>query len=111
MFSTIGSTRHVATFRSRVGSAFAGLGQPVGGSAASGRILSLASALGVAVTAFGSRSGFTPLSSQDSQMMILVMNNKIGLVEMEVAACFVAIAIVALTLMLGHTLWKSVADR
>jgi hypothetical protein len=63
-----------------------------------------------AVTAFGSRSGFTPLSSQDSQMMILVMNNKIGLVEMEVAACFVAIAIVALTLMLGHTLWKSVAD-
>jgi hypothetical protein len=44
-------------------------------------------------------------------MMILVLNNKIWLIEIEVAACFVVIAFVALTLMLGHILWESVADR
>jgi len=42
--------------------------------------------------------------------MLPVMNNKIFLVEIEVAACFVVIAFVALTLMLGHTLWESMAD-
>jgi hypothetical protein len=39
------------------------------------------------------------------------MDNKTWLVEMEVAACYVAVAIVALTLMLGNTLWKSVAGK
>ena len=43
--------------------------------------------------------------------MLLVMDNKTWLVEMEVAACFVAVAIVAFALMLGNTLWKSVAGK
>jgi hypothetical protein len=44
-------------------------------------------------------------------MMLLVMDNKTWLVEMEVAVCFVAIAMVALTLMMGHTLWKSMTGK
>ena len=43
--------------------------------------------------------------------MLLAMDNKTWLVEMEVAVCFVAVAIVAFTLMLGNTLWKSVAGK
>jgi len=43
--------------------------------------------------------------------MIVFMDNKTWLVEMEVAACFVAAAIVAFTLMLGNTLWNSVASK
>jgi hypothetical protein len=39
------------------------------------------------------------------------MDKKTWLVELEVAACFVVVAIVALVLMLGDTLWKSVAAR
>jgi len=41
--------------------------------------------------------------------MILVMDIKNWLVEVEVAACLSAGAIVALTLMLGHTLWMSLS--
>jgi hypothetical protein len=43
--------------------------------------------------------------------MLLAMDNKTSLIEMELAACFVAFAIVAFTLMLGNTLWKSVAGK
>ena len=43
--------------------------------------------------------------------MLLAMDKKTWFVEMEVAACYVAVAIVALTLMLGNTLWKSVAGK
>jgi hypothetical protein len=39
------------------------------------------------------------------------MHNKIWLVEMEVAVCFVAVAMVAFALMLGNTLWKRLADK
>jgi hypothetical protein len=39
------------------------------------------------------------------------MDNKTWLVEMEVAAGFVAVAIVAFTLMPGSILWKSVAGH
>jgi len=41
--------------------------------------------------------------------MLLAMDNKTWLVEMEVAVCFVAVAIVAFTLMLGNTLSYSLA--
>ena len=43
--------------------------------------------------------------------MLVVMDNKTWLVEMEVAACLVAVAIVAFTLMLGNTLWKSASGK
>jgi len=43
--------------------------------------------------------------------MLLFMDNKTWLLEMEVAACFVAVAIVAFALMLGNTLWKSVTGK
>jgi hypothetical protein len=43
--------------------------------------------------------------------MILDMNNRTWLIEAEVAACILAAAIVAFTLMMGHTLWKSVAGK
>jgi hypothetical protein len=39
------------------------------------------------------------------------MYNKTWLLEMEVAACFVAEAIVAIALMLGNNLWKCLADK
>jgi hypothetical protein len=41
----------------------------------------------------------------------MAMNNKTWLIEVEVAACIMAGAIVAFTLMLGHTLWKSLAGK
>jgi uncharacterized membrane protein len=41
----------------------------------------------------------------------MAMNNKTWLIEVEVAACTMAGAIVAFTLMLGHTLWKSLAGK
>jgi hypothetical protein len=43
--------------------------------------------------------------------MILVMDQKTWLIEVELAACILAGAIVALTLMLGHSLWKSMAGK
>jgi hypothetical protein len=43
--------------------------------------------------------------------MLMVMDNKSWLVEVEVAACILAVAIAALTLMVGHTLWMSVARK
>jgi len=39
--------------------------------------------------------------------MLKAMDNKTWLVEVEVGACLMAVAIVAFSLMLGHTLWKS----
>jgi hypothetical protein len=39
------------------------------------------------------------------------MKNKTWLIEVEFAACLVAVAIVAFTLMMGHTLWMSVARK
>ncbi len=41
----------------------------------------------------------------------MAMDNKTWIVEVAVAACFVAFAIVAFTLMLGNTLWKNVAAK
>jgi hypothetical protein len=41
----------------------------------------------------------------------MAMDRKTWLVEMEVGACFLAVAFVALALMLGDTLWKSVAGK
>jgi hypothetical protein len=40
-----------------------------------------------------------------------VMDNKTRLIEMEVAACCLAAAMIAFTLMLGHGLWKSLAGK
>jgi len=37
------------------------------------------------------------------------MDHKAWLIEAEFAACLVAAAMVAFTLMVGHTLWRSVA--
>ncbi len=39
------------------------------------------------------------------------MDKKTWLLEMEVAACFVAAALVAFALMLGNTLWKNVTGK
>jgi hypothetical protein len=58
---------------------------------------------------FGSCSGFTPWRPQDFQVMLLHMDNKKWLIEAEFAACLVAAAIVAFTLMVGHTMWRSMA--
>jgi predicted Co/Zn/Cd cation transporter (cation efflux family) len=41
--------------------------------------------------------------------MLLHMDNKKWLIEAEFAACLVAAAIVAFTLMVGHTMWRSMA--
>jgi hypothetical protein len=43
--------------------------------------------------------------------MFLVMDNKTWLVEVEVAACILVGVIVALTLMMGHTLWMNLARK
>jgi hypothetical protein len=43
--------------------------------------------------------------------MLMVMDNKTWLVEVEVATCLIAVAIVAFSLMLGHTLWMSLARK
>jgi hypothetical protein len=43
--------------------------------------------------------------------MIISMDNKNWLLELEVAACFVAVALLALALMLSNTLWKSLAGK
>jgi hypothetical protein len=39
------------------------------------------------------------------------MENKTRLIEVEVAACLLAAAIVAFTLMMGHTLWLRLARK
>jgi hypothetical protein len=39
------------------------------------------------------------------------MENKTWLIEMEVAACLMAVAILAFTLMVGHTLWMILARK
>ena len=41
--------------------------------------------------------------------MLWTVENKTWLIEVEVAACLVAVAMAAFTLMVGHTLWKSLA--
>ena len=43
--------------------------------------------------------------------MLLAMDNKTRLIEAEVAACVVALAIIAFCLMLGHTLWFNLVRR
>ena len=42
--------------------------------------------------------------------MLSAMKIKTRLIEVEVAVCIVAVAIVAFTLMVGHTLWKYMAN-
>jgi hypothetical protein len=39
------------------------------------------------------------------------MRNKNWLIKVEVAACLIAVALAAFTLMLGHTLWVSLARK
>jgi hypothetical protein len=39
------------------------------------------------------------------------MKNKQRLIEVEFAACLMAVAIIAFTLMMGHTLWISLARK
>jgi nitrogen fixation-related uncharacterized protein len=39
------------------------------------------------------------------------MKNQTWLIEMELAACLLAVAIIAFTLMVGHTLWASLARK
>jgi hypothetical protein len=39
------------------------------------------------------------------------VENKTWLIEVEVGACLMAVAIVAFSLMLGHTLWMSLARK
>jgi predicted Co/Zn/Cd cation transporter (cation efflux family) len=41
--------------------------------------------------------------------MLLAMDNKSWLVEAEFAACLFAMAVVAFTLMVGHTMWRAMA--
>jgi hypothetical protein len=65
-----------------------------------------ADALSAAEFGLGPWSGFTPWCRQDGSAILWFMDNKAWLLEMEVAACFVAVAIVAFALMLGSTLWK-----
>jgi hypothetical protein len=43
--------------------------------------------------------------------MFWAMDNKTWLLEVEVAVCLAAVAIVALALMLGSTLWKSLTGK
>jgi hypothetical protein len=43
--------------------------------------------------------------------MIMVMDNKAWPIEAGFAACILAGAIVAFTLMVGHTLWKTMAGK
>jgi hypothetical protein len=69
------------------------------------------SATKTACLRFDSRSGFTPWRLEAGPGMMLFMDYKTWFVEMEVAACFVAFAILAFSLMLGNTLWKSVAGE
>jgi len=44
-------------------------------------------------------------------VILVAMDRKTSLVEMEVAVCYLAVAFVALALMLADTLWKSVAGK
>jgi hypothetical protein len=43
--------------------------------------------------------------------MILAMDQKTWRIELAVAACILAVAVVAFTLMLGHSLCKSMAGK
>jgi hypothetical protein len=43
--------------------------------------------------------------------MLSDMKNKTWLIEAELAACLMAVAIVAFTLMMGHSLWMSLARK
>ena len=43
--------------------------------------------------------------------MLMVMDNKTWLVEVEVAACILVGAIVAFTLMMGNSLWMRLARK
>ena len=39
------------------------------------------------------------------------MDNKTWLIELEVAACLMAMILVAFTLMVGNNLWKTIAGK
>jgi len=39
------------------------------------------------------------------------MDNKTWLVEVAVTACLAALAMIAFTLMVGHTLWKQMTSK
>jgi hypothetical protein len=43
--------------------------------------------------------------------MIWGMDNRTWLIEVAVAACILAVAIVAFGLMVGHGLWKTMAGK
>jgi len=56
-------------------------------------------------------SGYTPWRPPVYHVMMWAMDNRTWLVEAEVAACVLAGAIIAFTLMVGHTLWKTMAGK
>jgi hypothetical protein len=60
---------------------------------------------------FDSRWGFTPWRAQSGQRMLLVMDIKTWIVEVEVAACISLGAIIVFTLMVGHTVLMSLARK
>ena len=43
--------------------------------------------------------------------MLGLMDNKSWLIELEVAVCLVALSMAALTLMVGHHLWKYTVSK
>jgi len=55
--------------------------------------------------AFDSRSGFTPWRLQGGRVKCSSVENKTWLIEVEVGDCLMAVAIVAFSLMLDHTLF------
>ena len=57
------------------------------------------------------RQYYTPWRAPDYQLIIRAMDNKTWLIEMAVAACLTAMALVAFTLMVGHNLWKNIAGK
>jgi hypothetical protein len=62
--------------------------------------------------AFLARVGFHPMALAGPWgKMFSDMKNKTWLVEVELAACLMAVAAVAFTLMMGHTLWLGLARK
>jgi hypothetical protein len=56
--------------------------------------------------------GFHPMASVGPWGKLLSdMKNNMWLIEAELAACLMAAAVVAFTLMMGHTLWMSLARK
>jgi len=56
-------------------------------------------------------SGYTPWRPREYLLIIAAMDNKTWLVEVAVAACLTALAMIAFTLMVGHTLWKQMTSK